>query len=70
MLLKTDYGVINLAHAFEFSYDETKRQLTVWWAMPMPAEADRTELAGLYDTARYSYYKVEPAQWRRVIAAT
>lgn len=60
ILIKTTSGtVLNLAHAFEFQYDEAKGQLTIWWAFP--------KAASMYDTERLMYQTVDKSEWLRFL---
>lgn len=71
MWVKTTTGLVNLAHAREVSYDESRKTLSVWWTGDLPGnmlvvdnhQGVRQGLADLYDTSRLQLLGVEPHDW-------
>lgn len=67
-------GMVNLAHAYEVSYDKNTESMTVWWVGNFPSDADRTERSGIYDQSRLTYHHVTADEYdrfmRNVIANT
>lgn len=62
-------GLVNLAHAASIDYNETRHELVVWWAMPLPSnENEKRPLAEIYDQNRLAYYNVEPHDWLAVLS--
>jgi hypothetical protein len=60
--------VLNLAQAFQYSYNEETSSLTVWWAFPLPFEQTSEALAPLYDDgSRLSYHYVLKLEWLRFL---
>lgn len=71
MLIRSKTKILNLAHAFEFEYNQASQVLTVWWAVPVPPgltsanNGDAGHIASLYDTDRLAYFEVEFNDWMR-----
>ena len=61
----TQTGMLNLAHAREFSYDVKKQELAVWWTGDFPADDNTGIRAGVYDTSRLVRYTVSAREMER-----
>ena len=65
--IRTAGGMVNLAHAYEVSYNKEAESLTVWWTGNFPSDADRTERSGIYDQSRLTYHHVTAGEYERFV---